>query len=411
MCKLHVWLKAVNKLHLSLMYNNNQQEDLSPGQAPFKEHPMNELNRNTSPVAGGSLKKFALLLCAMMLCGVSIYASRNAKFPISATASESQQEKQAPNPRAVEAATAFLDSLDNKLREKALFEFESAKKSNWSNLPVTMVPRNGVRVGDLTKEQRAKAMNVVAAVLSKGGYQKVLDIVDGDQYLAENDKGGNAKAKGGARGPMFGADQYYLAIFGTPSDTKPWMVQFGGHHLGINVTVIGKLFILTPTHTGAQPALFKRGNKEIRPLGTEIDSATKLMGSLNEKQRAQAIIGERAQGELLLGPGRDGKKIEPKGIKGSALSAEQQELLLEVIGAWVNITEPETAATRMAAIKEKIGETWFAWSGPTEAGKAAYFRVQGPAVVIEYAPQGGTEHIHTVIRNPEDEYGVGSMKQ
>jgi hypothetical protein len=346
----------------------------------------------------------------MLLCGVSIYASRDARLSVP-TATEVPQDKLAPVPRAVEAATMFFDSLDPKLREKAIYEFDSEKKSNWSNLPVTMVPRNGVRMGDLTKEQRAKAMNVVAAVLSKGGYQKVLDIVEGDQKLAENDKGGNAKGKGGGRGPMFGADEYFLAIFGTPSETKPWMVQFGGHHLGINVTVIGKLFILTPTHTGAQPALFKRGDAEVRPLGTEIDTAYKLMASLSEKQRAQAIIGERAQGELLLGPGRDGRKIEPKGIKGSALTADQQALLLEVIGAWVNITEPAAATARMAAIKDKIGETWFAWSGPTEPGKTASFRVQGPTVIIEYAPQGGTGHIHTVIRNPEDEYGVGSMKR
>jgi hypothetical protein len=39
----------------------------------------------------------------------------------------------------------------------------------------------------------------------------------------------------------------------------------------------------------------------------------------------------------------------------------------------------------MAAIKEKIGDTYFAWGGPTANGSAAYFRVQGPAVVIEYA--------------------------
>ena len=86
-------------------------------------------------------------------------------------------------------------------------------------------------------------------------------------------------------------------------------------------------------------------------------------------------------------------------------------MLLDVIGAWVNIVEPEAAAARLAAIREKVGETYFAWSGPTERGKAAYFRVQGPAVVIEYAPQGGTDHIHTVIRNPEDEYGAGSAKR
>ncbi len=210
---------------------------------------------------------------------------------------------------------------------------------------------------------------------------------------------------------MFGADLYYLAIFGTPSDTKPWMVQFGGHHLGINVTVVGKHFILTPTHTGAQPGLFKRGDTEVRPLGRENDAAFKLVNALDEKQRTQAIIGERPQGELLLGPGRDGKKIEPKGIKGSALTADQQAMLLDVIAAWVNIVEPDAAASRMAAIKEKIADTYFAWSGPTEKGKAVYFRVQGPSVVIEYAPQGGTDHIHTVIRNPEDEYGAGSMKR
>lgn len=375
------------------------------------QHP----TRNTLTPRGRGLNKVVALLGATLLCGVSLYASRGTPATVGSTTVETAQEKSpvAATPRATEAARSFLDSLDAKLREKAIYEFDSQKKSNWSNLPVTMVPRNGVRMGDLTKEQRTKAMSVVAAVLSKSGYQKVLDIVDGDQYLAENNKAGNAKGKGGAgtNVPMFGADQYYLAIFGTPSETTPWMVQFGGHHLGINVTVIGKFFILTPTHTGAQPALFKRGDREVRPLGNESDSAYKLMAAMNEKQRTQAIIGERSQGELLLGPGRDSRKIEPKGIKGSALSAEQQALLLEVIGAWVNITEPEAATARMAAIKDKIGETWFAWSGPTAPGQAAYFRVQGPTVIIEYAPQGGTGHIHTVIRNPEDEYGVGTRRQ
>ena len=113
----------------------------------------------------------------------------------------------------------------------------------------------------------------------------------------------------------------------------------------------------------------------------------------------------------MLGPGRDNKRIEPKGVKGSALTADQQKMLLDVIAAWVNIVEPDAAAARLAAIKEKIADTYFAWSGPTEMGKAAYFRVQGPTVVIEYAPQGSTDHIHTVIRNPEDDYGAGLLKR
>lgn len=30
---------------------------------------------------------------------------------------------------------------------------------------------------------------------------------------------------------------YTIAIFGTPSPDKPWMIEFGGHHLGLNVVI------------------------------------------------------------------------------------------------------------------------------------------------------------------------------
>lgn len=362
---------------------------------------MNEQIGKRPPTIGrGRSAKLLAMLGAVMFVGISLYASAALLPPAPAPA---EAHGGTPTPRAVAAANAFLDALDSKQREKALYEFASKQKSRWSNLPVRFVPRNGIRLGDLTKPQRTLAMDAVAAVLSKSGYQKIVDIMDADQQLAD--------AEGQGRGPeaLFGADQYYLAIFGKPSATEPWMLQFGGHHLGLNVTVIGKHFVLTPTHTGAQPTLFERNGKEVRPLGVENDTAFKLVNALNETQRAQAIIGKRAQQELLLGPGRDGKKILPRGIKGSALTAEQQALALDLIGAWVTIVEPDAAAARMAEIKTKIGETYFAWSGPTTKGSAAYFRVQGPSVVIEYAPQRGTGHIHTVIRNPNDDYGTALL--
>ncbi len=358
-----------------------------------------------TPTTGQGGRKAAAALGAVLFIAAALSLSQP---PTTAADADGPKDKKDSSPaaRAAEAAKVFLATLDESQREKAVFEFGSDKKRIWSNLPVTFVKRNGVRLGDLKKGQRDKAMALVAAVLSKDGYQKVIDIMDGDEKLTE--KGGKGK---GGKGPMFGKDQYYLAVFGTPSEAKPWMVQFGGHHLGVNVTVVGKNFVLSPTHTAAQPGAFKRGDVEVRPLGKEIDAAHKLLASLNEKQRAQAVVGERPQGELLLGPGREGRKVEPKGIKGSALTKEQQTLLLDVIGVWVNIGEPASAAAWMAAIKGKIGDTSFAWSGPTEKGKAASFRVYGPAVVIEYAPQGGTDHIHAMIRNPEDDYGAASAKK
>jgi Protein of unknown function (DUF3500) len=354
--------------------------------------------------------RYVAMLGALVLVGVSLYASRAALPPAErannlATAEQNGDDKPAAQTaRAVAAANTFLDALDAKQREKALLEFGSPKRAGWSNLPVTMVPRNGVRLGDLTKAQRAAAMDAVAAVLSKEGYQKVVDIMDGDQELTTG--------KGGGKGPksMFGVDQYYIAFFGKPSPKEPWLLQFGGHHLGLNVTMIGKNFVLTPTHTGAQPTSFVRNGKEVRPLGLENDSAFKLVNSLDEKQQPQAMLKEKVK-EMLLGPGKDGKEIQPQGIKGSALTDMQRGVLLELIGAWVNIVEGDAATARMADIKGKLDDTYFAWSGPTAKGSAAYYRVQGPSVVIEYAPQGGINHIHTVIRDPGNDYGQRLLKR
>ena len=72
-------------------------------------------------------------------------------------------------------------------------------------------------------------------------------------------------------------------------------------------------------------------------------------------------------------------------------------------------------AAEMDEMRKNVGETWFAWSGPTEKGSAAYFRIQGLTVVIEYAPQrlGGdpTKHIHTIYRDPTNDYGVQWWKK
>lgn len=294
---------------------------------------------------------------------------------------------------AVAKASAFLETLDDQQRGKALFEFDSARKPSWSNLPVTMVPRNGLRLGELTKAQRAAALDAVAAVLSKQGFQKVIDIMNADDQLVK----GNNKLR-------FGTENYYLAVFGKPSASKPWMLQFGGHHLGINVTVVGKDTILTPTHTGTQPDSFTRDGKTVRPLGPENDLAFKLVNMLDAEQKKQAVLGGKPK-NLVLGPGQDGKTIRPEGLKCAALKEDQRAILMELIGAWVHILPKDAAAHRLAALKEKIDETYFAWYGPTTNGSAVYYRIQGPTLVIEYAPQGSTNHIHTIIRDPRNDYG------
>jgi hypothetical protein len=304
----------------------------------------------------------------------------------------------------VASANGFLGSLDEGQRSKVLFAFDDAvQRAKWSNLPTTMVPRAGLKMGDLSEPQKKAAMGLLAATLSKRGYEKVLAIVEGDEVLRVRSTG---------RDPMFGRDLFYISILGKPSVKDPWMLQFGGHHLALNITIVGVDGILTPSLTAAQPAKYTVDGKTVRPLGAENDKAFALINALDEGQRKQAILNYKVA-DLVLGPGQDGKMIQPEGIKCSAMNASQQAMLLELVSEWAEIINEQAAAARMAEIKANLSATWFAWSGPTTNGMPAYYRIQGPTLVIEYAPQplGGdpTMHIHTIYRDPTNDYGKKSI--
>jgi hypothetical protein len=299
------------------------------------------------------------------------------------------------------AAKKLLATLDDTQRGKVVFDFkDEAQRKRWSNLPAGMVQRSGLRMGDLTPPQREAAMAVLKAALSPQGYEKLVQIVEADEALREADVG---------RGPNFGRDEYFMSFLGQPSATDPWIIQFGGHHLGLNIALAGENGTLSPSHTGAQPAIYEFEGKTVRPLGRETDKAFALLSSLDEAQRKQAILGFQMR-DLVLGPGCDGQTIQPEGIKGSALTEKQREMLLDLAGEWTGIMHEAVAKAKTDELKKNVAETWFAWSGPTEKGGAAYFRIQGPTVFIEYAPQrlGGdpTKHIHTIYRDPTNEYGA-----
>jgi hypothetical protein len=315
---------------------------------------------------------------------------------------------QTPTARIVSAANQFLATLDQHQKDSVLFSFtDEAQRKRWSNLPVGIVQRGGLTTGSLNETQRAAALKLLAAALSKRGYEKVQQIVEADEVLktqsGRGGRGGNVR---------FGKDLFFISILGVPSEKEPWMLQFGGHHLAVNVTINGARGILTPTLTGAQPALYTVNGKTVRPLGQESDRALALLNSLNDEQRKQAILTYRVA-DLVLGPGQDGKVIQPEGLKGSSMSEAQRAAMLDVINEWSSIVHESAAAARLAELKAELNDTWFAWSGPTTAAPGqnivAYYRIQGPKLVIEYAPQplGGDPslHVHTMYRDPTNDYG------
>ena len=330
-----------------------------------------------------------------------------------------RQAAQAPAPsaapadataRIVAAAQAVVATLDDAGRTAVQFPFEGPQKTRWSNLPSPMFERRGLKLADLTEPQRAAVMKLLTTALSRDGYQKVLNIMEGDEVLRQNGGGrgpgrGGPGGPGGRGGPAFGRDQYYLAFVGTPSTTQPWTLQYGGHHLAINLTLGGGQASMTPSLPAAQPATFTVEGRTVRPLGDENDKAFALVNALDDTQRSQAVLNYRVA-DLVLGPGQDGRTIQPEGLRASSMTPAQQAMLLGIIEEWAGIMTDAYATPRMAEIRSNLAQTWFAWSGATTNGSAAYFRVQGPTIVIEYAPQGGVDHIHTIYRDPTNDYGA-----
>jgi hypothetical protein len=319
--------------------------------------------------------------------------------------------------KGIDAATAFLATLDAGQRTKVVLPLNATTRTVWSNLPtgvrmqVGATERNGLKFGAMSARQQEAALALVATVLSPAGYKKVLNILNADQRLEET----TAPTRAPNVATRFGRAEFYLAILGTPSPTAKWMLQFGGHHLALNVTIAGRENILTPSHTGAQPATYTLNGETIRPLGNENDKAFVLINSLDAGQQKQALLSYEVR-NLVLGPGEDAKIIQPEGIRATAMNAPQRAMLVDLIGEWVNLLDAPAAASKMREIESNLSGTYFAWAGSTTNGKEAYFRVQGPTVLIEYAPQGpnnapSVDHIHTIYRDPTNDYGARLVTQ
>lgn len=151
--------------------------------------------------------------------------------------------------RIVTAANSFLATLDGEKRQSVLYSFDDEKqRATWSNLPTAFVPRGGISLKDMNPVQRAAAMALVSAALSPKGFEKIQQIMEGDEALKLNDNNqpgpghngnrlpqgpppgapnGPPPKNGGNRlpfgsppngGTMFGKALYYISILGKPSE-------------------------------------------------------------------------------------------------------------------------------------------------------------------------------------------------
>ena len=301
------------------------------------------------------------------------------------------------------SARVFLDSLTKDLRKQASLPYDSPEKAIWTNVP-PRGPQGGVRLGDLDEAQLKKACDLLAAVLSPQGYGKARNIPLADDRLLRN----------GKRRPGFGAEDYWLAIFGNPSPSTAWGLQFDGHHLAINLAFHGTNMSMSPTFIGTQPRSFQLDQKNIIPMADESPVALKLMLSLTDAQKKQAIVNTRRT-NLITAAGKDGFVPKKSGLPCKQLTEGQRKTLLTLIGAYSGDMPKPFSEHRIRALSAEINQMRFSWGGPVKKGGDFSYRLQGPTLIIEYAGQdlGGDphNHLHSMYRDPTNEYGARLGKQ
>lgn len=301
-----------------------------------------------------------------------------------------------------EAARAFLDSLAEDQRAKALYSFDDRERMNWFYTPVA---RKGLALKEMTSTQRALAFALLNAGLSQRGYIKALTIISLEEILHVLE---------GGEGPVRDPDLYFLTIFGEPAEAGTWGWRMEGHHVSQNFTIVNGRVVCAPSFFGANPAVVREGARSgLRTLPQEEDLARALIHSMNPGQRKTAVVQKTAYRDILTSNSRraalDG---EPSGLKATRMEVYQHELLGELLDEYVHNMPQQIAEARRERVAEAGEDIYFAWAGGVEAGEPHYYRIQSSTFLVEYDDtQNGANHIHSVWRDFDGDFGRDLLRE
>ncbi|MGV3774237.1 MAG: DUF3500 domain-containing protein [Verrucomicrobiales bacterium] len=296
-----------------------------------------------------------------------------------------------------EAANAFLNTLNEEQKKKAVFELKDDERLNWHFVPKK---RNGLAFKEMSPEQRTMGHALLSSSMSHRGYFKANTIISLEQILRDMEK---------RSGPTRDPEQYFFSIFGKPEPKGTWGWRFEGHHLSLNFAIAdGKLIAATPSFMGTNPGEVREGpRKGLRVLAHEEELARKLVKSFNADQKKVAIYSSDAPADIITGADRKARPLDPKGISLSKLTGEQKELFWAITREYIGRARGEFAEKELAEIK-KGGEDqlFFAWAGSLEPKAGHYYRIQGPTFLLEYDnTQNNANHVHAVWRDLTKDFG------
>lgn len=306
-------------------------------------------------------------------------------------------------------ASAWIETLDDAQKAKALVPYDSKDRTNWNFIPLPT--RKGLPLMEMDTAQQTAALRTLRAALSDAGYDKAGKIMQNEAVLRLLEGAGSEER----RNP----EKYYTAIYGTPSNQGTWGFSFEGHHLSLNfVCRDGVVVDSTPQFFASNPATYLSETNGPLPKGTRIlrqeeELAFELINKLSERHQAKAIIAGQSPAEIRFASLPQAEVSAPEGLLMSEMDRESQARLMQLIEVYVNAVPAEIASDRMQVIHAD-GPTaiHFAWAGATKPGIGHYYRVQGKSFLLEFvntqpdALGNPANHIHAVYRDMTGDFDL-----
>ncbi|TAL36355.1 MAG: DUF3500 domain-containing protein [Phenylobacterium sp.] len=307
------------------------------------------------------------------------------------------------------AARAFLDSLAPIQRATAVRTYNKSAAIRWSNLPIALAPRVGVRLGDLNEAQTAAAKALLQSTLSSCGIELLDGVRAADGVLKPLDN----------RGIGWDPANYFVAFIGEPSADKPWSLKVDGHHIALNLTFNAAHVSATPLFDGIEPVEFKVGERAYEPLAPQAGAMRALATALSATPSAK-LAGEFR--DVTRGSTPDGDTNFPitypqgatgRGVAYSALPPAQQALVRAAMARWVELPNGAISKPLMAdySTAAALAQTYVGVAGMADLSKpGSYVRIDGPRIWIEFIVQPAARdpaqiHYHTIWRDKLADYG------
>lgn len=285
--------------------------------------------------------------------------------------------------------------------QQLLFEFDHPKRTQVDFLPLASHSDIGVTIGLMRDTHIEATHGLLRDVLSDTGYLRTQTIQSLEGVLRHSVP--NQFTMG--RLP----DAYQVQFFGDPREDKPFAMKYEGHHISLNVTVANDSVRGTPLFLGSNPATVEVGtHRGLRALAPQEDLARELLASLNKSQAAKAI----QTSDVYEIPRKVMNPVStPMGLSAKDMTKSQQHLLLQLIQSYANTLRPEIANDEISRVESAgIENLHFLWSNENDSGKRAYYRVQGPNVLIEFQ-RVADNHIHSLWRDPQTDFGEDLLMQ